>query len=400
MIEIKGKYNTAIAYTDYLDDASISQIITLLNQPLAAGLSVRLMPDVHAGKGCTVGTTMTVADKVIPALVGVDIGCGMHVVKLKEKEIDFAALDSLIRREIPSGMDVREKAHPYLKYTRLASLRSRASLDMPRAELSVGSLGGGNHFIEVDADEDGSLYLVIHSGSRNAGKQVAEYYQGRGYHRLNGSDYVAEQQLIARLKAEGKQSKIEAELKKLKNTKRTPIPKDLAYVEGEDLADYLFDMEIMQDYADINRRAMADIILKGMKLTAEDSFTTVHNYIDMEAKILRKGAVSAKNGEVLLIPMNMRDGSLICRGKGNPDWNFSAPHGAGRIMSRGEAKALLSLEEYREEMSGIFTTSVGFDTLDESPMAYKPMEEIVHHVEPTVEILKVIKPLYNFKAST
>ena len=399
MIELQGKYNTAKVFTDTVDNACISQIIELLNQPMAEGETIRMMPDCHAGSGCTVGTTMTVSDKIIPSIVGVDIGCGMQVVKLKEKALDLEALDALIRREIPSGMEVRKRAHPYLKEISLDKLRCYRFIDAMRAELSIGTLGGGNHFIEIDRDGEGTLYLVIHSGSRYAGKQVAEYYQNVGYHRLNGSDEVAERELIAALKAQGKHKKIESELKKLKNTKRTPIPKDLCYVTGADLDNYLHDMAIMQVYADLNRRAMASVILKGLGLTAAESFTTVHNYIDLEARILRKGAVSAKKDEILLIPINMRDGSLVCRGKGNPDWNFSAPHGAGRLMSHGEARESLTLEAYRDAMAGIYTTSVGYSTIDESPMAYKPMGEILANIEPTADVLSVIRPIYNFKAS-
>lgn len=399
MIEIKGKYNTAKVFTDSADSACISQIIELLNQEMAAGERIRMMPDCHAGTGCTVGTTMTVSDKIIPSIVGVDIGCGMHVVRLADREIDFEGLDALIRAEIPSGMAIRKKAHPFLKKLSLASLRCYHAIDARRAELSLGTLGGGNHFIEVNRDGEGFLYLVIHSGSRYVGKQVAEYYQELGYHRLNRSDDDAVRALIAQLTAEGKKHRIEGELKKLKNTKRTPIPKPLCYVAGKDLDDYLHDMGVMQRYADLNRQAMADVIVKGMGFTVSESFTTVHNYIDLDVKILRKGAVSAKAGERLLIPINMRDGSLICRGKGNPDWNFSAPHGAGRLFSRSEARELLSLDEYRETMSGIFTTSVSYATIDESPMAYKPIEEILMNIEPTVEVLSIIKPLYNFKAS-
>ncbi|MBQ7365305.1 MAG: RtcB family protein, partial [Clostridia bacterium] len=325
MIELQGKYNTAKVFTDTVDNACISQIIELLNQPMAEGETIRMMPDCHAGSGCTVGTTMTVRDKIIPSIVGVDIGCGMHVVRLKERTIDCEALDALIRREIPSGMEIRKKAHPFLKDVPFQQLRCLDRIDRLRAELSIGTLGGGNHFIEIDRQDDGTLYLVIHSGSRYAGKQVAEYYQNLGYHKLNGSDSEAEKRLIAKLKAQGKHKKIEDEVKKLKNTKRTPIPKELCYVTGEDLRDYLNDMTVMETYADVNRRAMANVILKGLGLTMVDSFTTVHNYIDVKEGILRKGAVSAKKGEILLIPINMRDGSLICRGKGNPDWNFSAP---------------------------------------------------------------------------
>ena len=399
MIELQGKYNTAKVFTDTVDNACISQIIELLNQPMAEGETIRMMPDCHAGSGCTVGTTMTVSDKIIPSIVGVDIGCGMQVVKLKEKALDLEALDALIRREIPSGMEVRKRAHPYLKEISLDKLRCYRFIDVMRAELSIGTLGGGNHFIEIDRDDEGTLYLVIHSGSRYAGKQVAEYYQNVGYHRLNGSDEVAERELIAALKAQGKHKKIESELKKLKNTKRTPIPKDLCYVTGADLDNYLHDMAIMQVYADLNRRVMASVILKGLGLTAAESFTTVHNYIDLEARILRKGAVSAKKDEILLIPINMRDGSLVCRGKGNPDWNFSAPHGAGRLMSRRTAREQLTMAEYKEQMAGIYTTCVLPETLDESPMAYKNIDDIITHIEPTAEIISRIIPIYNFKAA-
>ncbi len=399
MIELVGKYNTAKVFTDCCDNACISQIIEFLNQPMAEGKTVRMMPDCHAGTGCTVGTTVTVGDSVIPSLVGVDIGCGMHVVKLKEKELDLEALDALIRTDIPSGMAIRKKVHPFLKEAKLKELRCYDHIDALRAELSIGTLGGGNHFIEIDRDDDGALYLVIHSGSRYVGKQVAEYYQNVGYHRLNGSDREAEKALIEKLKAEGKHKQIEKEVKKLKNTKRTHIPKPLCYVTGKDMADYLHDMEIMQQYADLNRRAMAKTIVEGMKLSALESFTTVHNYIDLDAMILRKGAVSAREGEILLIPINMRDGSLLCRGKGNADWNFSAPHGAGRLLSRGEARELLSLDDYAETMVGIYTTSVGYATIDEAPMAYKPIETILDNITPTVDVLKIIKPVYNFKAS-
>ena len=398
MIEIKGKYNTAKVFTDSLDSASTAQLINLCNQPFTEGATIRLMPDVHAGVGCTIGTTMTVTDKIVPNLVGVDIGCGMHVVRLTEKKIDFAKLDKVIRSEIPSGMQIRKKPHPYAREWDVTSLFAHRHINADRAELSIGTLGGGNHFIEVDLDDEGNLYLVIHSGSRYPGKQIAEYYQKLGYERLNQSSETDEALLIAALKREGRSKEINAALKKMKNVKRTDIPRDLAYVEGKDMDDYLHDIAIMQEYADLNRRAMAHTILKEMKLHAEESFTTIHNYIDTKRKILRKGAVSAMEGEILLIPINMRDGSLLCVGKGNADWNHSAPHGAGRLMSRSEAKNHFTVSQFKKEMEGIFTTSVGADTLDESPMVYKPMEEILSQIGPTVEVKKIIRPLYNFKA--
>ena len=398
MIEIQGKYNTATVYTDTLDPASTAQLINLCNQPFTAGSKIRLMPDVHAGAGCTIGTTMTVTDKIVPNLVGVDIGCGMHVVRLTERKIDFARLDRVIRDNIPAGMQIRTKAHSYAREFDAEELRCYRHVSEDRAILSIGTLGGGNHFIEIDADDEGNLYLVIHSGSRHMGKQIAEYYQKLGYDRLNQSSAEDEQLLIAQLKREGRTKEINAELKKLKNVKRTNIPRDLAYVEGKDLEDYLHDVGVAQEYADLNRRAMAQVILKEMKLHAEDSFTTIHNYIDIEHGILRKGAVSAMAGERLLIPINMRDGSLLCIGKGNEDWNCSAPHGAGRLMSRSEAKNHFTVSQFKKEMEGIFTTSVGADTLDESPMVYKPMEAILSQIGPTAEVEKIIRPLYNFKA--
>lgn len=398
MIEIKGKYNTAKVFTDSLDSASTAQLINLCNQPFTEGAAIRLMPDVHAGAGCTIGTTMTITDKIVPNLVGVDIGCGMHVVRLTEKKIDFAKLDKIIRAEIPSGMQIRKKPHPYARDWEVTSLLAHRHINADRAELSIGTLGGGNHFIEIDIDDEGNLYLVIHSGSRYPGKQIAEYYQKLGYDRLNQSSETDEALLIAALKREGRSKEINAALKKMKNVKRTDIPRDLAYVEGKDMDDYLHDIAVMQEYADLNRRAMAHTILKEMKLHAEESFTTIHNYIDTKRGILRKGAVSAMEGEVLLIPINMRDGSLLCVGKGNEDWNCSAPHGAGRLMSRSEAKNHFTVSQFKKEMEGIFTTSVGADTLDESPMVYKPMEAILSQIGDTVDVQKIIRPLYNFKA--
>lgn len=398
MIEIRGKYNTAVVYTDELDGASTGQVIQLCNQPFTKHAKIRMMPDVHAGAGCTIGTTMTITDKIVPNLVGVDIGCGMHVVLLKEMSIDYAKLDRVIRDNIPSGMSIRKKPHSFASDSDLDELYCYRQINAERAILSIGTLGGGNHFIEVDKDEEGQLYLVIHSGSRYLGKQVAEYYQKLAYDRLNHCSEFEVNVLIEQLKREGNSKQINAELKKLKNTKRTNIPRELAYVEGCDLDHYLHDMAIVQNYADINRRAMARTILKEMKLHEVEHFTTIHNYIDLEHKILRKGAVSAAKGERLLIPINMRDGSLICIGKGNDEWNCSAPHGAGRLMSRSEAKNHFTVNQFKQEMEGIFTTSVSASTLDESPMVYKPMEAIVSQIGPTADIERIIRPCYNFKA--
>ena len=398
MITLNGKYNSATVYTDVVDEASIAQIIQLCNQEFTKGSRIRLMPDVHAGAGCTVGTTMTITDKVVPNLVGVDIGCGMETVRLEQKHIELQKLDKLIYEKIPSGVSIRDKAHPYFEQGDLSQLRCFDAIDPIRAEKSLGTLGGGNHFIEVDRDSEGALYLVVHSGSRRLGLEVAKYYQNEGYAVLNKSSQADIQQLIAQLKAEGRQKEIPAAVKKRKHTKQTQIPAPLAYVEGRLFEDYIHDMKLVQQYAMLNRRAMVHEILKGMKLKAAEQFTTVHNYIDTDRMILRKGAVSAQAGEKLLIPINMRDGSLICVGKGNEEWNCSAPHGAGRLMSRTDAKQSFTVSQFKKEMAEIYTTSVSRETLDECPMAYKRMEDIADNIGPTAEILKVIKPIYNFKA--
>ena len=398
MIEVSGKYNSAKIFTDVVDQASIAQVILLCSQEFAQGSRIRMMPDIHAGAGCTVGTTMTIRDKVVPNLVGVDIGCGMETVRLRERQLELQQLDKYIRQRIPSGFSIRDKAHRYMEKVDLSALRCYKSVDPLRAEKSLGTLGGGNHFIEVDRDEDGDLYLVIHSGSRHLGLEVANFYQNEAYQRLNGSSRADAEALVAQLKAEGRDKEIQKALKALKSTKRTSVPKPLAYAEGELFDDYIHDMAIVQQFAALSRQAMVDELLRGLKLHAQDSFTTIHNYIDMEAMVLRKGAVSAKEGERLLIPINMRDGSLICVGKGNPDWNCSAPHGAGRLMSRADAKHSFTVSQFKKEMDGIYTTSVGKSTLDECPMAYKTMSDIVDNIGETARIEKIIRPVYNFKA--
>ncbi len=398
MIEVSGKYNSAKIFTDVVDQASIAQVILLCSQEFAQGSCIRMMPDIHAGAGCTVGTTMTIRDKVVPNLVGVDIGCGMETVRLRERHLELQQLDKYIRQRIPSGFSIRDKAHRYMEKVDLSALRCYKSVDPLRAEKSLGTLGGGNHFIEVDRDEDGDLYLVIHSGSRHLGLEVANFYQNEAYQRLNGSSKADAEALAAQLKAEGRDKEIQKALKALKGTKRTSVPKPLAYAQGELFDDYIHDMAIVQQFAALSRQAMVDELLRGLKLHAQDSFTTIHNYIDMEAMVLRKGAVSAKEGERLLIPINMRDGSLICVGKGNPDWNCSAPHGAGRLMSRADAKHSFTVSQFKKEMDGIYTTSVGKSTLDECPMAYKTMSDIVDNIGETARIEKIIRPVYNFKA--
>lgn len=398
MLELKGKYNEAKVFTDVVDESSISQVMLLLNQEFAAGSRIRLMPDIHAGAGCTIGTTMTITDKIVPNLVGVDIGCGMEVIQVKEKHMELQKLDKLIYEKIPSGFNVREKTHRYFDEIDLEELCCYQHIDIRRAEKSLGTLGGGNHFIEADKDEDGNLYVVVHSGSRHLGLEVANYYQEEGYQTLNGSTEQDIANLIAQLKSQGREQEIQKSITILKNTKRTSIPRQLAYVSGDLFRQYIHDMKIVQEYAELNRKAMMDEIVKGMKLHVVEQFTTIHNYIDTDAMILRKGAVSAKDGEKLLIPMNMRDGSLICTGKGNDDWNQSAPHGAGRLMSRSKAKESFTVSEFKKQMDGIYTTSVNKDTLDECPMAYKGMDDIVNNINDTVRIDKVIKPIYNFKA--
>lgn len=398
MLEVKGKYNTAKIYTDVVDQESIAQIIELCSQQFTEGSRIRMMPDVHAGAGCTVGTTMTISDKVVPNLVGVDIGCGMETVRLKETHIELQKLDKLIYEKIPSGFHIRKKAHRYFEKVDLEALFCYRHIDAERAEMSLGSLGGGNHFIEADKDDEGNIYLVVHSGSRHLGLEVASYYQRAGYHVLNKSSTQDEQNLIAQLKEKGREKEIEKAIKKLKNTKQTNIPKHLAYVSGELFAQYVHDMRIVQQFAELNRQAMMDEIIKGMGLHVAEQFTTIHNYIDVDRMILRKGAVSAQKGERLLIPINMRDGSLICVGKGNEDWNCSAPHGAGRLMSRSAAKQQFTVSEFKKQMKDVYTTSVGSSTLDECPMAYKNMRDIVENIADTADIVKIIKPIYNFKA--
>ena len=397
MIELNGKYNTAKVFTDNIDSASVSQIIELCSQEFTIGEKIRMMPDVHAGVGCVIGTTMTITDKIVPNLVGVDIGCGMETVLIKEKHMELMQLDKLIRRTIPSGFAIRSTPHKLAEEPYICALRCADKIDLRRAERSVGTLGGGNHFIEADRGEKG-IYIVIHSGSRHLGAEVAKYYQQQSVKQLEHSCDGKIHELIDSLKAQGREKDISRELKKLESTKRITVPKNLAYVSGQLFEDYIHDMKIVQHFAVLNRRAMMTEIIRGMKLTPVEQFTTIHNYIDTENMILRKGSVSAQAGEKLIIPINMRDGSLICTGKGNPDWNFSAPHGAGRLMSRGEAKQSFTVSEFKKQMEGIYTTSVGQGTLDECPMAYKGMNDILDNIGDTAEVNEIIKPIYNFKA--
>lgn len=363
-IEIPGRYNTAKVFTDSVDSDAYSQILQMMNQSWAEGLFVRIMPDVHAGRGCTVGTTMTIGGQLVPSLVGDDIGCGVDVLVVKKDfcggqsgELDLTLLDEIVHQNIPAGAATRSKPHAFVKQLDLTNLL--APVDIQISKLQLGTLGGGNHFIEADKDDDGNYYFVIHSGSRHLGKDVCSFYQ----------------ELADR-----------SEDKSL---------------SGKELENYLHDMNLAQNYAALNRLAMLDEIKKGLQLKKSDileEFSTIHNYIDLKNRVLRKGAISAQKGERLIIPMNMRDGSLICTGKGNSDWNCSAPHGAGRLYKRSEAKELFTVEEYKAAMKGIYSTSIGRSTLDESPMAYKPMNSILDKIKPTVQVEKIIKPIYNFKA--
>ncbi len=395
MIELKGKYNTAKVFTDNIEEEAISQIINLLNQKFVCGSQIRIMPDTHASAGCTIGTTMTLTDKVVPNLVGVDIGCGMETVLLGDSHVELQKLDKVIHEYIPAGFEIRDTPHTYMNEINLTKLRCAGHVNLNRAELSMGTLGGGNHFIELDREDNGRYYLVVHSGSRNLGKQVAEYYQKAAAKDLEKRRNDCSK-LIAELKAQGREAEIETELRKQEFVK---IDTNLAFVEGQMFDDYIHDMAITQHYAMLNRKAMVKDIVKQMKFKVEDYFTTIHNYIETDSMILRKGAISAKAGEQVLIPMNMRDGSLICIGKGSPDWNQSAPHGAGRLMRRSTAKESITLSQFKEAMKGIYSSTVNKSTIDESPFAYKPMDEIIANIADTVEIVKIIKPVYNFKAA-
>ena len=401
MIEIRGRYNTALCYCDEMDDTARQQIQEMCDQRVFAGSKIRIMPDVHAGSSCTIGTTMTIGDRAVPNLVGVDIGCGMETIVLEKRRIDFDLLDRVIRQRVPSGQSVREAPHPLNDEMDLDALRCRSAIDPDRARLSLGTLGGGNHFIEVDRDDEGRLYLVIHSGSRNLGAQTASHYQRLGWKALNRVPDERRQALIDRYKAEGREKEIADALRRLSEDFAGPqdVPERFAYVEGETLADYIHDMKLVQRFAVLSRQAMAREILEGLGLHPAYLFTTIHNYIDTERRILRKGSVSAQKGERLLIPINMRDGALICVGRGNPDWNCSAPHGAGRLLSRTAAQGTLSLDAFQRQMRGIYTTCVSQSTLDESPMAYKGIDAILSQIGPTAEVVTRIRPVYNFKAS-
>ena len=396
---IQGKVATAIAYANVIEQEAIDQIRRMCDYDFTEGSTIRIMPDVHAGKGCTIGTTMTIRDKAVPNVVGVDIGCGMYTVKLNEREVDFARFDEAAHY-VPSGMNVWEGRKEHFD---LEALRCfRALKDTRRLQRSLGTLGGGNHFIEIDRAADGTLYLVIHTGSRNLGKQVAEYYQHLAVELNQGREeyFKKRDALIAEYKAAGRRKEIQAALKELHwANKPLTVPEDLCYVYGEYLDDYLHDVEICQQFARRNRELIAEVLLSRSGLTGGEAFHTIHNYIDTREMILRKGAIAAHKDEKVLIPINMRDGSVLAIGRGNPDWNYSAPHGAGRLMSRTAARQSLDMDAYTEAMKGIYTTSVNASTIDEAPMAYKSIDDIIGVIRDSVDVIDIMKPIYNFKAS-
>ena len=399
MFEIKGKINTAVCYAKVVEDEAIEQIRRMCDYEFTEGSKIRIMPDVHAGKGCTIGTTMTVTDKAVPNIVGVDIGCGMYTVNLGKDDIDFGKLDEAAHF-VPSGMNVWEGRQERFDLTKLRCYRSLR--DTKRLERSLGTLGGGNHFIEVDRAKDGTNYLVIHSGSRNLGKQVAEIYQQLAIDLNKGKEtYFKERDdIIREYKAAGRRKEIQAALEAISwNKREATMPEDLCFLYGSYLEDYLADVEICQTFAKRNREKIAEVLLERTGMSGTDSFHTIHNYIDTEEMILRKGAIATQEGEKVLIPINMRDGSVLAVGKGNSEWNYSAPHGAGRIMSRKKAKENLNLDDYKHEMKGIYTTSVNEATLDEAPMAYKSLEDIIDVIKESVTVIDVMKPIYNFKAN-
>ena len=396
---IQGKAASAVVYASVIEDKAIEQIRRMCDYDFAKDSRIRIMPDVHAGKGCTIGTTMTISDKVVPNMVGVDIGCGMYTVRLDAREIDLARFDAAAHA-VPSGMNVWEGRRESFDLEPLRCFRELK--DTRRLQRSLGTLGGGNHFIEIDRASDGALYLVIHSGSRNLGKQVAEHYQQLAVELNQGREayFKKRDALIAEYKAAGRRREIQAALEQLYWTK-TPmtVPEDLCYVYGEYLQDYLHDVEICQHFARRNRELIAEVLLSSTGLSGGEAFHTVHNYINTQEMILRKGAIAAHDGEKVLIPINMRDGSVLAVGRGDPEWNYSAPHGAGRVMSRMAARETLDMAAYVEAMRGVYTTSVCPDTIDEAPMAYKSIEDIVGVIRDSVDVIDIMKPIYNFKAS-
>ena len=406
---IKGKYAEAECYASIIEQEAIDQIKTMCDYPFTIGSSIRIMPDVHAGAGCTIGTTMTITERVVPNIVGVDIGCGVYVCRFEKPIKDLKQFDKVVH-EIPSGRNIWEHKHGKYKYENFKCYEDLIKGQEDRFDLAIGTLGGGNHFIEIDKDEQGNQYLVIHTGSRNLGKQIAEYYQQKAidYHKGLFNYKDEKERLIRVCKEQGRERDIQKELERLNaeyKAKTTEVPEDLCWLEGDLFRDYINDMKYCQQYASMNRNAIASHIidtynsLGGEQIIIAESFTTVHNYIDTEEMILRKGAVAAHKDEKLIIPINMRDGSIIAVGKGVKEWNYSAPHGAGRLMSRRKAREKLDVKDFKEQMKGIFTSTVNTSTLDEAPMAYKSIDDIIDIVKETVDIIDIVKPIYNFKAS-
>ena len=399
MLEIKGNVNTALCYAKVVEDEAIAQIKRMCDYEFTEGSKIRIMPDVHAGKGCTIGTTMTIVDKAVPNIVGVDIGCGMYTVNLGKVDIDFTALDEAAHF-VPSGMHIWEGRQERFDLQELYCYRSLKNTKW--LERSLGTLGGGNHFIEVDQAADGTKYLVIHTGSRNLGKQVAEIYQQLAIDLNKGKETYFQQrdEIIRTYKEQGRKSEIQAALNAIAwEMRQATMPEDLCFLYGKYFEDYLHDVEICQRFAKRNREKIAEVLLERTGMTGGEAFHTIHNYIDTGEMILRKGAIAAHKGEKVLIPINMKDGSVLAVGKGNPEWNFSAPHGAGRLMSRSKAKQTLSMDEYKTMMEGVYTTSVNEATLDEAPMAYKSLDDIIDVIKESVDVIDVMKPIYNFKAS-
>lgn len=389
-------------FTNNIEDKAVKQIDLLLQQEPFKECKVRIMPDVHAGKGCVIGFTADLGNKVIPNIVGVDIGCGMLCVELGKIDIDLEKFDEIVNNYIPAGRNIREsKLTNFEKIKELYCFRELKETN--KFEKAIGTLGGGNHFIELNVDDENNKYLVIHTGSRNMGKQVADYYQNLAIELCSGKEemYLKKEEIIKTYKEQGKKQEIQKALKELEKKykdNQPELPKELCYLTGEYREDYLHDMQICQEYASLNRKYIALEILNNYGIIAMDTFETIHNYICFEDNIVRKGAIRANKGERVIIPINMRDGSIIAVGKGNKDWNNSAPHGAGRIMSRMKAKETFKLDEFKKSMEGIYTTSVVEETIDEAPFVYKPMQEIIDNIKDTVEIEKIIKPIYNFKA--
>lgn len=403
MFTIKGKYSEIKIFASIIEDEALNQLYQMANHPVTEGSKVAVMPDVHCGKSACIGFTQTIKDKVVPNLVGVDIGCGMLVLKVsKDFIMDLPKLDKVIHQKIPSGMNHRDSKHPFADKTHLQDLICPVNAE--KLLLSVGSVGSGNHFIEVDTDENGDYYIVIHSGSRHLGIEVAKYYQNKAieYWMEGGVKFsIGRSKLIQDLKSSGRQAEIADALKKY-DEKKVKMPAELAYLEGSLMEDYLHDMKIAQEYAMLNREAMLDVIISEMgikKLHILDKFCTIHNYIDLDNMILRKGAISLQKDELAIIPGSMQFGSLIVRGKGNAEANFSGPHGFGRLMSRSKAKETLKMEDFKNAMDGIYTTCISTSTIDEAPMAYKPAESILSNIEPMCEVVSHIRPIYNFKSS-